>query len=131
MIISFTGHRDQLANHDDLLAIEAQYPGATWVHGGAKGFDAQVDDVAKSLGKSEVDGTLIVIRPDYKRYPPKIAPLKRNEVIVDKGNVVYACYDGRKRGGTYSTVNYARRQGKQVVVLQPAMVVPVGREVKV
>lgn len=119
MIIAFTGHRDRLCNDADLLAIEAQYPGATWVHGGAVGFDAQVHRVAQALGKSEKVGTIIVVRPDYHRHVPKVAPLRRNEYIVDRAAVLYACYDGRKRGGTLYTINYAKRMGVSVVVLQP------------
>ena len=85
------------------------YPGAEWVHGGARGFDTQVDTIAKELGK-----TATVIRPDYNRYPPKIAPLERNKIIVDTVDLLVACYDGRKKGGTYQTVNYA--EGRNVVV---------------
>lgn len=119
MIIAFTGHRDRLCDDADLHAIEAQHPGATWVHGGAVGFDAQVHRVAQTLGKSERDGTIIVVRPDYHRHAPKVAPLRRNEYIVDRADVLYACYDGRKRGGTLYTINYAMRMGVPVTVLQP------------
>jgi hypothetical protein len=41
MLIVFTGHRDRTASAADIHAIEAQYPGAVWMHGGAKGFDTQ------------------------------------------------------------------------------------------
>lgn len=120
MIISFTGHRDRLANRDDLLAIEKEYPGATWVHGGARGFDSQVDQVARLLGKSESNGLLVVIKPDYARYPMKIAPLERNKIIVDQGDVLYALYDGRGKGGTLQTKNYAKNAGKPVIELKPS-----------
>lgn len=106
MIIGFTGHRDWLANEQSLYRIEERYPGATWVHGGADGFDTQVDMVAKALGKIPGD-TLIVIRPDYRRYHPKQAPLMRNMEIVNRCDLLVACYDGRKKGGTYQRVGYA------------------------
>lgn len=74
MIIGFTGHRNKLCNEQSLLRIEDRYPGATWIHGGADGFDTQVNAVALKLGKIEGD-TLIVIRPDYKRYSGTVAPM--------------------------------------------------------
>lgn len=117
MIITFTGHRDRIASVSTLYAIEEQYPGATWVHGGAKGFDTQVHRVALDLGKSTRDGTLFVVPPDYARYRPEVAPLRRNEEMVDRADLVIACFDGRQRGGTYATINYARRKGKQVKII--------------
>ncbi len=117
MIISFTGHRDRLANHAALLTIEAEYPGATWVHGGAIGFDTQVHGKAIFLGKSEAAGTLIVIKPDYEKYSAKVAPIMRNFKIVDRGDILYALWDGRKVGGTYRTVQYAKEKCKPVVLM--------------
>lgn len=119
MLIVFTGHRNRLASPADLHAVEAQHPGATWMHGGAVGFDAQVHIIALELGKSVADGTLVVVRPEYGKYHPSVAPLRRNEVMVDQADIVYACFDGRQRCGTYATINYARRKGKQVVILKP------------
>lgn len=108
--IGFTGHRDSMTYHRELERIHDIYPGAIWVHGGAAGFDTQVGEYAR-MNKIKCE----VIRPDYKRYPAKIAPLKRNEQIVDSVEVLVACFDGRLRGGTYQTINYARSKGKPVV----------------
>lgn len=63
MIITFTGHRNRLANEADLDRIAALYPGATWVHGGAEGFDSQVDAYARRYGIP-----CEVVRPDYKQF---------------------------------------------------------------
>lgn len=118
MVIGFTGHRNRSANKESLLRFELRYPGATWVHGGAEGFDTQVQETALELGKV-LGETIIVIYPDYDAYPPNVAPLKRNELIVDKAQLLIACYDGRKRGGTFYTINYARRQGIPVEIVIP------------
>lgn len=119
MLIGFTGHRDWLCNHRSLLRIEERYPGATWVHGGAfTGFDPQVEEVALELGKV-LGETLLKIRPDYKKYLPKVAPLKRDEVIVDMVQALYACYDNRRYGGTYYTINYAKRVGVPIEYITP------------
>lgn len=114
MKIGFTGHRNCMVKVIELDAIAQKYPGATWVHGGAKGFDAQVHSYTFSRNIP-----CLIIRPEYDRYPGKVAPLKRNETIVDMCEILYACYDERTQGGTFYTINYARRCGKTVVVLAP------------
>lgn len=47
--------------------------------------------------------------------------LVRNRRIVDAGEVLLACPDGpeRLRSGTWSTVRYARKTGKRVVLFMP------------
>ena len=43
----------------------------------------------------------------------------RNRYMVDQSDAVIAIYDGQSNGGTAYTVNYARQQGKEVIVLNP------------
>lgn len=43
---------------------------------------------------------------------------KRNQFMVDKADIVIACFDNVK-GGTASTVDYAIKSGKKVIVLRP------------
>jgi len=125
MLIVFTGHRDRLTNPESLHAIEAQYPGATWMHGGAKGFDMQVHSIGAKLSKQALPAlvsdqltslTLVnanviyTVRPTYGRYPWKQAPIIRNKAMVDfmrPGDLLVACYDGRSDGGTAQCVAYA------------------------
>ena len=114
MKIAFTGHRDKMVYEHTLDYIASKYPGATWVYGGAKGFDSQVENYAKSHGILTE-----IIRPDYETYPPREAPLERNKIIVDSSEMVFACYDGRSRGGTTFTVNYTRKTGKPLTILYP------------
>ena len=40
---------------------------------------------------------------------------ERNRFMVDRADIVIAVYDGRKRGGTYQTIGYAKEVGKQIV----------------
>jgi hypothetical protein len=112
--IAFTGHRDRNTTREALDNIMHLHPGATWVHGGAIGFDTQVAEYARAHGIPTV-----VIRPDYKKFAdrPKYAPLARNKEIVDMSMCLYACYDGRNVGGTKFTVNYAKEKGKLVYIL--------------
>lgn len=43
----------------------------------------------------------------------------RNHWIVDQSDVMMSIYDGRKVGGTYKTLSYARRNGKKVYWIDP------------
>ena len=114
MIILFTGHRDKILSIDKLDEIANLYPDATWMHGGAIGFDNQVALYAKSHNINQ-----IVIRPDYQNNEPKIAPLIRNKTMVEQSDLVIACYDGRNIGGTKYTIDYARKRGKQIYIYIP------------
>lgn len=43
--------------------------------------------------------------------------LHRNKCLVDKSDIVIAYYDGRARGGTKHTINYAKSKNKPVINL--------------
>ena len=102
MIIAFTGHRDKQTTEEFLDMLPKD---ALWVHGGAKGFDSQVENYAQRHNiKTKV------IRPDYNKYTPKAAPLIRNKEIIRGADLLVACYDGRLYGGTFYTINLARQQ---------------------
>jgi hypothetical protein len=118
MNIGFTGHRDKIANEASLLRLEERFPGATWIHGGAIGFDTQVNEIALRLGKV-LDETLIVIPPDYDSNPMQTAPLIRNEIIVKRSDILVALFDGRKRGGTVFTIGRARINDLPILFLTP------------
>lgn len=42
---------------------------------------------------------------------------KRNEYIVDNSDIIIAGFDGKKFGGTFQCLNYAKRQNKEIVLL--------------
>jgi len=115
MVIAFTGHRDGRVGELWLHEIAAWFPGALWIHGGADGFDSQVDEYAFRMGIQSQ-----VLRPDYKTHPPKIAPLIRNRALVAQADFLVACWDGRLSGGTFFTVEEARRKGIAMLILPPA-----------
>lgn len=113
MNIGFTGHRNKLTAPAELRQLETDYPGAVWIHGGAIGFDTQVNTIALELGKV-LGETLIVIRPNYKKYPRYAAPIIRNKEIVERSDMLVACWDGREEGGTHQCKSYA--EGREVPV---------------
>ena len=110
MRICFTGHRDRITDPVELDNIHNLYRDATWIHGGAEGFDAQVDVYARKHGIP-----VEVVRPDYSVGNPKSAPIIRNMKMVDSADILVACYDGRLLGGTLFTIKYARKMNKEVI----------------
>lgn len=105
MIIAFTGHRDSGTTKECFDNISKD---ALWVHGGAKGFDSQVERYAQASGiKTKV------IRPDYGKFG-RSAPLIRDADIIAGADLLIACYDGRSYGGTLHTINLAKKSNIQV-----------------
>ncbi len=45
--------------------------------------------------------------------------LARNRRLVDSAAFLFAVYNGERRGGTASTVNYARKLGRTIFLLDP------------
>lgn len=43
----------------------------------------------------------------------------RNRYMVDNCDLLIAIYNGENKGGTAYTVNYAREQGKEILIIDP------------
>ena len=102
-------------------------------HGDCIGADAEAHNIAVSLSK-KWKGMGIFIRvhpPDVDKYrafckaswvaPPK-PYLERNKDIVNNTNALIACpgeFEEQKRSGTWSTIRYARKQGKVIHIIFP------------
>ena len=84
------------------------------ISGGASG----IDDIAEKYADSHSISKLI-LRPNYRLFG-KGAPLKRNEKMVDIADKIIAIWDGKSKG-TYYTVKYAERTGKEVEIIMPAV----------
>jgi len=74
------------------------------ISGGARGVDTCAEIYARRHGIRT-----IIIRPDYKRYG-NIAPLLRNNEIIERADIVYAFWDGSSRGTRY-VVERCRARG--------------------
>ncbi|MEW6049065.1 MAG: SLOG family protein [Bacillota bacterium] len=59
----------------------------------------------------------VVVYPGGPYAPWK--PHARNRWMVDRSGLVVAVWDGRRTGGTYGTVGYARARGVPVRVVWP------------
>jgi hypothetical protein len=79
MRVCIAGSRDANgAMYQEVASYVAHLPpDAEVVHGGAGGVDAWAGHVAEQCGHP-----VIPVRPEYERYPPKVAPLWRNEKMA-------------------------------------------------
>jgi len=128
-IVAITGHRDypdRAALYRGLDRMSAKQ----YYFGGARGVDS---DALRHLSRTQPQSIRTVVVPNrlidqprsaqiaIKRYATNVIELKnsgpnrymiRNRYIVDKSNRVNAFYDFRGKGGTYNTIEYARKKGK-------------------
>lgn len=72
--------------------------GTEVVSGGASGVDSWAFQEATRRKGIKVT----VFRPDYNRYPGKVAPLKRNDEIVAYTDILVAFWNGRSKGTEYT-----------------------------
>ena len=86
-------------------------PTALFMHGGARGVDRIADNILK-LKNANTE----VHNPDYYKYG-KVAPLIRDNEIVDKADKIYAFWNGRSRGTKY-VISYAGKRHKKIEVIQ-------------
>ncbi len=96
-------------------------------HGDCIGADAQAHEVVDRLGHKIVIHPPLDIRKaancvgdDVWALVPQLY-LTRNKDIVDATELLIAAPKGPEelRSGTWSTVRYARRQGKQLQIIMP------------
>ncbi len=81
------------------------------VSGGALGVDRIAREYAQKNGIK-----LLEIIPDYNKYGGKVAPLKRNDKIVEYADYVIAIWDGKSRGTAY-VLHKCEESGKDYIIL--------------
>ena len=62
----------------------------------------------------QADSIIFVNRADKKN-----CMLERDRFLVSYASVVLAVYNGERRGGTAATVRYARKLGRELIVIDP------------
>lgn len=139
--VAFTGHR-HLKYGDVVKSLEkiaAEYPGATWITGGAYGLDSHAakyaldssiplwlvlpfpakilcarwisHDARELLFRSVRECTrLSVVSPEFSN----VSYQRRNEFMVDAADVLVAFFDGSP-GGTANCVHYAKGIGRKTI----------------
>ena len=78
------------------------------ISGGASGVDKLAASWAKAHGKK-----LVEIKPNYRRYGGKLAPIVRNKEIIKRADEVFILWDGQSKG-TANAKREAERQGKRI-----------------
>ena len=121
--------------------IESGY--TYFISGGAVGVDMDFADAVLQAKKQHKDIVLEIVVPcrnqdlkwskdDKKHYAEilKSADIvnilsenytsfcmqMRNEYMVDKSDLVIAFWNGEESGGTWNTISYAKRKGKQILI---------------
>lgn len=94
-------------------------------HGDCWGADEQFHEIARDVGCGVVTHPSTHNLRAYCKADKEMErrpPLDRNRDIVDASNVMIAApaeMEEQQRGGTWSTIRYARRAGKRLVVVYP------------
>lgn len=131
MIIGFTGHRRELSGPQSrmltglVISIGLDTIISSVHHGDCVGADAAFDALCEGLGikreahpgpdgpdRAYCDADVIHEQRPY---------LQRNHDIVDVCDLLIACPRGAEiqRSGTWSTIRYARRLPRRIVIVWP------------
>jgi len=133
MKAGFTGTREGLTAKQKVLylgTLKQKLKCTELHHGMCYGADEQAHRMAILNGVPRIVMHPSTISKAYKPYsihsptevielPPK-PPLERNHDIVDATDILIACPKTKEevlRSGTWATIRYARKQGKEVIIL--------------
>jgi len=126
-IIGFTGTRKGMTDGQriSLARIVDNTEIGSAVHGGAIGADEEFDAlmVSKGIERLILPSNLPnqrMARQGGTWLEPQ-PPLERNRAIVDACDFLVAAPEGPEtvRSGTWSTIRYARKKGRQVTIIWP------------
>lgn len=101
LITGMAGGVDQIAACEALL-----YGGRIWCYYPYRRKSYDLEDYLNSKADK--------IRYEYESYQPQCY-IERDRRIVDDCDVLFAIWDGKKNGGTWQTIKYAREKGKMIV----------------
>ena len=126
--LGFTGSRCGMteAQKSTVAALLLELAPRQARHGDAVGSDAQFHAMVRTTP------AVVIVHPaNEPRYRancaadkelPEKPPLARNKDIVDNCTVLIATPDSaveKLRSGTWSTIRYARKQGRRVLIVTP------------
>jgi hypothetical protein len=124
-VAAFTGPQEGMTEvqRATLRKLLPAVPVSLLLVGGCIGADDWAAQVAWELGidtecyPSDIPAKRI-IRAGHKVVHPAAPPLDRNKVMVDRADFLIATPTGPavRRSGTWSTIRYAHRQRKHVVL---------------
>lgn len=141
MIIGVTGHRPQRLKKfadvneiTDWLDLEFQkFDEFRFITGMAQGVDQIAALEAFAFGGriwcyfpykhklSELEDYIVTkadkVVYEQESYSPDCY-IKRDRRIVDDCDLLLAVWDGKKHGGTYQTIEYAKKKGKPIIFFE-------------
>ena len=129
--IGFTGTREGLTDeqHQVLLNLIIASDPTEVHHGDCVGADAYCHTIAVNqkipviLHPPDLPGLRMFCTQSASEIREEKPYLDRNHDIVDETDILIACPKGGQetiRSGTWATVRYARKQGKQVIIIYPS-----------
>jgi hypothetical protein len=127
MKIGFTGTREGMrqVQREAVATLLAELRGTAFHHGDCIGADEQAAEIARAIGY-EIHShppSNAAIRA-FSQADVELEPkdyLVRNREIVEATQMLVAAPAGPEvqRSGTWSTVRYARRRGRQIRIVTP------------
>jgi len=90
-----------------------------FVSGGAQGADILGQKWVEKWNKDapeEFKVKITIFKPEYDKYPGKVAPLKRNETIIENADFVLAFWNGTSTG-TANALGHAKRLKKPTMII--------------
>lgn len=131
MKVGFTGtrHGCTLSQKNALRALLQSLDISEFHHGDCVGADAQAHYIVSENvpvhvhpGKVNTRMRAYCATSNVVMHYRPLPPLERNKIIVDMTDMLVACPVGKEeeqRSGTWSTVRYARKQGKKICLVFP------------
>lgn len=133
MILGITGTRQGMTAlqlcfctaHLDTIFYSASFGPCHLIHGDCVGADEQAWAIADGLGWNTT-ALPSTADPKWHANTPSThieqrrPSLERNRLIVDRCHLLLAFPgDGPERGGTWYTINYARANGRHLIIIWP------------
>lgn len=128
MKIAIVGSRGFKSLHKIQELLETLPKDTVVISGGAAGPDTEGVRVARLLGMKTVvynadwnnltHSNAVIKTNKYGSKYDAAAGHRRNTLIVNDSDVIYAFWDGTSPG-TRNTINQARKLGKEVVIISP------------
>lgn len=81
------------------------------ISGGAKGVDTYAVEWAKRN-----DIPFSEYKPDYEKYPTKVAPIMRNKLMADNADALIAIWNGKSRG-TKNMIDEAKARNLKIHIV--------------
>lgn len=116
MILAIIGQRELTEEQVSPIVLDAisKLNPSKIVSGGAKGVDSIAVSIAKSLSLSTAE--FLPVFKSKSRADVVAGYYARNRLIVDSCDILLAIVGDRETGGTFYTINYAKKREKQVFI---------------